>query len=285
MHALPAILGLVISIVLIFRKYNAAYSLMLGAFLAGILGGLPVTEVVFMPADSITVTATYRAKGTNVALKKPVTASGNHYENFPASYAVYDTIGTVWSTDHEGYPQWLEMDLGDVYNIEATELVWFNGRVYKYSIEVKSTESETYTQIVDRTDNTEGGSEDSPNRNEFETTARYVKLIVTGSEETTNYVNLSEFRVFGSIITSLNEKRKLAGITVYPNPAETWLTIDGQENHVNIGIYALHGDKIYETAHAVKLPYKVHISSFLSGTYVVKVSNNRGYFVEKVIKK
>lgn len=45
MTAIAAIIGLITSIILILRKVNAAYSLIFGALIGGILGGYPVTQV------------------------------------------------------------------------------------------------------------------------------------------------------------------------------------------------------------------------------------------------
>ncbi len=249
------------------------------------------TTTVTMPANNITVTATFKpeqTEETNLALNKPATSSGNQYPNFPASYAVDGDNGTTWSTDADGYPQSLEVDLGDVYSINATELICFQGRAYKFIVEVKSTQSGSYTQVVDRSNNTDGGTVANPIRDEFSATARYVKITVTGCEQSTNYVSLEEFRVFGSSQKSARPAETgplaTAGITVYPNPAKTMLTIAGQEDNAYIEIYTLQGSKIYESS-KVMLPYQVDLSSFQNGTYVIKVSHGSDYFIEKVVKK
>ncbi|MGL6153981.1 GntP family permease [Cetobacterium sp. SF1] len=53
MTAFGAILGLIIAIVLIIRKANPAYSLILGAVVGGIAGGLPLTKTVAVMIDGI----------------------------------------------------------------------------------------------------------------------------------------------------------------------------------------------------------------------------------------
>ena len=46
MTAIGAIIGLVVAIILIFRKYNATYCMILGALIGGLAGGLPLVETV-----------------------------------------------------------------------------------------------------------------------------------------------------------------------------------------------------------------------------------------------
>ncbi|MBC2856927.1 MAG: SLC13 family permease [Cetobacterium sp.] len=53
MTAFGAILGLLIAIVLIIRKANPAYSLILGAVVGGVAGGLPLTETVKLMIDGV----------------------------------------------------------------------------------------------------------------------------------------------------------------------------------------------------------------------------------------
>ncbi|MGB8450923.1 MAG: discoidin domain-containing protein [Anaerocolumna sp.] len=142
------------------------------------------------------VSSTPPPSGTNLALNKPVTFSGQQAGN-EAIHAVDGDISNRWSS--QVFPQWITVDLGDVYNINATEVVPYMDRAYQFRVEV-STDGTNYSQIVDRTANTTG---DASIANTFTgTNARYVKLTVTGCyNEPTDWTSINEFRVFGDTAT------------------------------------------------------------------------------------
>jgi hypothetical protein len=143
-------------------------------------------------------TAPSDAAVTNLALNKPVTASAVPQPENPAASAVDGNTGTRWSAN--GYPQWLEVDLGAVYNLSRTELVCYEDRAYQYTIQTKTTASGSYTQIVNRSNNTTPGTSTSPIVDNLSSvSARYVRINVTGaSGYTGTWASLAEFRVFGS---------------------------------------------------------------------------------------
>lgn len=149
-------------------------------------------------------TATPTPGPANLALNKPVTCSSQQTGN-EAPRAVDGDTGTRWSADT--FPEWIQVDLGATYSINKTELVPYLDRAYRYKIEV-STDGATYTQVVDRTANTQGGSlltDAFTARN-----ARYVKLTVTGVyNDSTTWTSILEFRVFS------------AGATPTPTPTPT----------------------------------------------------------------
>ena len=142
------------------------------------------------------VPSTPPPSGTNLALNKPVTFSGQQEGN-EAIHAVDGDTSNRWSS--QVFPQWITVDLGDVYAISATEVLPYMGRAYQFKVEA-STDGSNYTQIVDRTANTTGGSSIA---NTFTgTNARYVKLTVTGCyNDPTDWTSISEFRVFGEPVT------------------------------------------------------------------------------------
>ena len=126
----------------------------------------------------------------NLALNKPVTFSSQQSGN-GANHMVDGTTGTRWSA--QTFPQWVQIDLGSELSINQTELVPYSDRAYQYTVEV-STDGSNYTEIVDRTANTTGGSllTDS-----FTTvSARYVRLTVTGaSGYSGDWASVLEFRI------------------------------------------------------------------------------------------
>ncbi len=139
----------------------------------------------------------------NLALKRPVTASSQETAN-PASNAVDGDVVARWSALTAGYPHSITVDLGEVYALSKTQLVPYADRAYKYKVEVATTVNGTYTQVVNRTTNTTGGSLLIDN---FTANARYVKLTVVGaSNYTGGWVSINEFRVYGKEIVTVNAR-------------------------------------------------------------------------------
>jgi hypothetical protein len=163
------------------------------------------TTTVTMPAANITVTATFKTTAgelENVALNKTViNSSGSEAVNPPSgsmdgSTAILDR----WSASGlQTNPQWMEIDLGDIYSISSTELVSLEDRAYQFTVEVKTTLDGNYTQVVDRSSNATPGTVAEPITDNFSATpARYVKITVAGAASYTgDWCSLVEFRVFG----------------------------------------------------------------------------------------
>ncbi|WZN42178.1 discoidin domain-containing protein [Chitinophaga pollutisoli] len=134
-------------------------------------------------------------------------------------------MNTRWSASV--YPQWLEVDLGAVYDISKTEVVCLNDRAYQFTLQSKTTSGGSFTQIVNRSANTKGGSAASPITDNFgPVAARYVRITVTGAADYTGtWASIAELRVFGESTPLVLMARKLpeektaeAGLQVYPNP-------------------------------------------------------------------
>lgn len=140
-----------------------------------------------------TPTPTPTATPVNLALNKPVTCSSEQVGN-EASHAVDGDLATRWSADT--YPEWIQVDLGSAMNINKVEVAPYLDRAYQYKVEVATSASGPYTQVVDRLSNTTGGSVITDT---FTTTsARYVKMTVTGCYGYTGtWTSILELRVFG----------------------------------------------------------------------------------------
>lgn len=111
---------------------------------------------------------------------------------------------TRWAASGGGYPRWISVDLGAVYDISRIDISWFrntsDNRVYKYKIST-STDGENYTEVLDRTNNNQKGTtSDSLNA-----TARYVKIDVTDANG--GSASIYEIVVFGEEPTSASDDR------------------------------------------------------------------------------
>jgi len=76
----------------------------------------------------------------------------------------------------------------------------------------------------------------------------------------------------------------LDGISVYPNPSEGIVNISNDNNNDNIiTVYDMLGKVVYSTTSNTKV--SVDLSANGTGVYLVKVSNENGSVVERVVIK
>jgi len=130
---------------------------------------------------------------TNIALGKTATADSSQSGNGPGN-AVDGSTTTRWCAADGNLNHWWKVDLGSVYNITGTEVMWeFSGRVYGYKIEV-STDNTNWTLVVNKTNNTSTAQVQSDS---FNATARYVRITVTSLQDRT-WASFYEFRVFSN---------------------------------------------------------------------------------------
>jgi hypothetical protein len=76
--------------------------------------------------------------------------------------------------------------------------------------------------------------------------------------------------------------------SVYPNPAQTGITINSLNSSIgktNIEIYNENGKKVYRSPEKVAFPHQVDVSSYASGIYLIKVSDEDSQEILKIIKK
>jgi hypothetical protein len=205
---------------------------------------------------------------SNLALFKPVafsseqdiTQEGASPEQGAATVVdgIDNNINKRWSASP--FPQWVEVDLGQDYLISSTELVCSLDRDYQFIVEVKTDGGSTYTQVVDRLNNMDPGSAANPITNTFsETTARYVRLPVTGAGTYKGaWISILEFRVFGRETLSVGfttMKINPANFTINnsPNPFNSITNIHfviPDDGHVIVRIFNLMGKEIAEVVNS-----------------------------------
>jgi hypothetical protein len=129
---------------------------------------------------------------TNLAMNRPIAFSAE-LPGYPASRAVDADPQTTWRLGD--LPQWLEVDLGDVYRVYRTQVVGLQSQACRFTVEVKARAEDAYVQVVDRTDNTTPGTGMEPLVDTFDpTAARYVRLTVTGYNGRRS-PDIAEFRI------------------------------------------------------------------------------------------
>ncbi len=134
------------------------------------------------------------AQASNLAQGKPVTTDSAQSSN-PAANGNDGNTGTRWCAANGNTGHWWRVDLGASYNLTGSEVMWEFARNYKYRVEV-STNDSTWTTVVDKTNNT---SSAQTQNDPFTTTARYVRITVTGLPTSpVTWASFFEFRVFGA---------------------------------------------------------------------------------------
>ena len=111
--------------------------------------------------------------GTDIAQGKPTTASSAESTSFPASNATDGDITTRWSSGFSD-PQWLQVDLGQNYNISHATLVWEAAAASAYQIQT-STDGTNWTTIYTN-NNTPQDIQDT----NLSGTGRYIRVYATG---------------------------------------------------------------------------------------------------------
>ncbi len=200
----------------------------------------------------------------NLALNKSVqTSSGTDSEN-----QAENAIDDVYSTERDALaemqtswkatslPQWIEIDLGENYNVDQVVIAQFNSDEYNYIIEGKLQGQEfeiladDFTKLETFLEHGIAGSEILCSKFQLKY-IRYLKLTINSSTETDLTIN--EIKVFGytdSSLTSIDDKeikRAPTGYKMlknYPNPfnPETIIQYTIPENSdVNLLVFNIGG--------------------------------------------
>ena len=133
----------------------------------------------------------------SLATNKPVTCSGGTQgPNVPENAVDGDVSnGSGW---HSGSsPQWLRVDLQDIYTIDRIKLYTYydNHRHYCYFIEV-STDGKQYTEVVDQRGNTVPSSQQGFEHRIDPVRARYVRVTMVSNSANPG-VHINEILVYG----------------------------------------------------------------------------------------
>lgn len=121
---------------------------------------------------------------------KKASASAAENDSVAAANAVDGRKDTRWSSQFSD-PQWICIDLGQVYQIEAVRLIWENAYATAFKIQVSGDAKEWKT--VYETDSGAGNAEEINNLN---ATGRYIRMYGTARNTQYGY-SLWEFEVFG----------------------------------------------------------------------------------------
>jgi glucosylceramidase len=143
------------------------------------------------PTPTPTPTATPTTPpGTNIAQGKPVTCSSIENAGTPCASAVDGSLTTRWSSAFAD-PQWIDVDLGQSYNINHVTLNWEAAYGKSFAIQT-SADNATWTPIYSTTTGT-GGTQSLA----VTGTGRYIRMYGTARATAYGY-SLWEFGVQGT---------------------------------------------------------------------------------------
>ncbi|WP_092547134.1 discoidin domain-containing protein [Actinoplanes derwentensis] len=148
----------------------------------------PAAAATTTPGKTTVVTGKPNTAGANLALGRPASASSQEDGRWPASMAVDGDAATRWSSEFSD-PQWLLVDLGDVWAVSTVNLTWERSHATTYRVEV-SVDGTTWTTVYTTTSGVEGDTLISAGK----VPGRYVKVVGTARSNGYGY-SLYEIRV------------------------------------------------------------------------------------------
>lgn len=143
----------------------------------------------------------------NVARNKPVRVSSEQEEH-RGTNAVDGNLVTQWKAELPELPQWLIVDLENVYDITQTEQVFQDAlRYVQYKVET-SLDGKTWEIFADRTDFFQDRTAHYVYRDNNEVSARYVKITITGLRPgfPLPVASIRDLRVIGTLKDYENKK-------------------------------------------------------------------------------
>ncbi|WP_131018894.1 glycoside hydrolase family 2 TIM barrel-domain containing protein [Paenibacillus thalictri] len=171
----------------------------------------------------------------NLALNKLKSFSTQENEAGSAARNAVDGVAaTKWASAGatSDFPQWIELDLQAVSTIKRIELLPQDSRAYRYKVEAKQKEGDSYTTILDRTQNQTSAATLADDLS-APVKARYVKLTITGIyNSTTKFASIYEFRVIGPKVIMPDQPADLKVTGSTPDTIDlSWSSVNGAESY------------------------------------------------------
>jgi beta-glucanase (GH16 family) len=158
------------------HSFFIIFDLAIGGAFPAAFGGGPNAATVSGGQLNVDYVAVYNKPpaglGTNIAQGKPTTASSTEQAQFPASNATDGSVQTRWSSTFSD-PQWLQVDLGQSYNINHVSLNWEAACASAYQLQTSANGS-TWTTVYTNSASKGGLQEIGLNA-----TGRYIRVYMT----------------------------------------------------------------------------------------------------------
>lgn len=211
----------------------------------------------------------------NLALSKPATASSqfNHPTNglLAASNATDGSTSSRWGSNEQNVEyanEWLQVDLQKEETLNKIVINWEAAYAREYTVQI-SMDNQIWNTVNATTDG-KGGIVEIALSN---LKARYIKVNCTRKVATyqSNFYGYSilELEAYGPTATGITSPTA-KGISVYPNPANGKITIQGVDV-ARVSIYSLQGKELI-TANV----NNIDVSGLSAGLYLVSIIDKLG---------
>ncbi|MEU6853064.1 discoidin domain-containing protein [Actinacidiphila alni] len=159
------------------HSFYIIFDLAIGGGFPAAFGGGPNAATVSGGSLNVDYVAVYNkaapgTTGTNIAKGRPTTASSTESAQFPASNATDGDVTTRWSSAFSD-PQWIQVDLGQNYDLTHATMVWEAAAASAYQLQT-STNGSTWTTVYSNS-NDPADIQDTG----LTATARYVRINAT----------------------------------------------------------------------------------------------------------
>jgi glucose/arabinose dehydrogenase len=252
-------------------------------------GGL-ATQTVRIPEVNTTFKANFKASfvdNTNIALKKKAFSSSDQNLGNNANKAVDGMLNTRWESQFSD-PQWISVNLGEVYHIARVKISWENAKSGNYLVQV-STDSVNWTTIKSVTNNNTPVND----LNGLAGTGKYIRIY--GISRTTQYGHsIWELEVFGvqaELVTSAVASRPQSKVNIYPNPAGDLLSVKGyfpESGTVNMILTDMYGNEVnrqsFESLNG-SFDNVINLEEIEKGMYLLKVVCGDEIITRKLVKE
>ncbi len=111
---------------------------------------------------------------------------------------------------------------------------------------------------------------------------RYIKLVITSTISGSNVCSIAELKFKGcnNLITFIDAGSISQEISVYPNPTNEYLNINGLGADMHVKIFDILGLIVYEGSSS-----NIDVGQYASGTYILQVLDGDNVIVKKWLKK
>ena len=157
------------------HSFFVIFDLAIGGAFPAAFGGGPNAATASGGSLNVDYVAVYNKSpnyGTNIAQGKPTTASSAESAQFAAANATDGDITTRWSSTFSD-PQWLQVDLGQNYNLNHATLTWEAATASAYQLQT-STNGTSWSTVY-----TNNNSPQDIQSTALSATARYVRVNAT----------------------------------------------------------------------------------------------------------
>jgi hypothetical protein len=158
------------------HSFYIIFDLAIGGGFPAAFGGGPTAATASGGQLNVDYVAVYNegpALGTNIAQGKPTTASSSESATFPASNATDGDVTTRWSSGFSD-PQWLQVDLGQPYNLSHATLTWEAAAASAYQLQT-SNDGTNWTTVYSNSNSPQDIQDTA-----LSGSGRYVRVYATG---------------------------------------------------------------------------------------------------------